>query len=269
MKLRVVANDQQCLALELIPAGQWLLAGLGGLLMLLGPVIVYLLGWVVSVDFHDGRLEHRQSLLRCCWHQRKSIPLNTIQSFETEVRRNAIAATMVVVVHTKSGATVDLPVGDMAGEEKEKLVQQFNAVIASQVDFNYSSDVGAAIVGCLILGGSLFVAGLVCLFYLQVVSINGDREAGNLCIAKRRRLTPWNKLSTQCIQIGDFSHVASEELLVRSSQGIATTSHFVSVVDNSGRRIPLAHGPMFTDASRGQIADLITHWVQLRSDPKS
>lgn len=262
MKLKTLRNDSGQLSIQLLPTGEWLLVALGALLMLLGPILVYLLGWVVTIEMRDGTLEHQQSLLGLVWQETTSIPVSDIDLFQTEIRRSALAATMAVVVKSKIGQVQDLRVGDMAGEDKEKLVAQLNSSLVSGVAFRHASDQGAAIAGSLIFGGSMFALGLFCLNYLQTVWISGELSTGKICVRRRRRLFRWRTAEDQCIAISDFSHVASSECSVTTAGGPSASSQFVWLETKDGQSIPLAHGPMFTEASSQQLAQAITGWIQ-------
>jgi hypothetical protein len=263
MKVRCLKSDDRHLSIQLTPTGEWLLIALGGFLMLLGPIIVYLLGWVVTIDMRDGVFAHQQSLLQLFWTESKTLRYSEIQHFNTEIRQSAVATSMVAVIQKTDGQAEDLRLGDMSGDDKELLVEQLNTALQGPgIEFQYSSDPGAAIAGSLILGGTMLVAGAVCFYFLQIVWISGDRGTGKLCVHKRRRLSVWPMSPAQCIAISDFSHIASSEFAVATAGGPSASSRFLSLATIDGQSVPLAHGPMFTEASSQQISQLITAWVE-------
>jgi hypothetical protein len=260
MKIKTLEADPQHLLIELVPSGEWILGSFGGLLMLLGPITVYLLGWVVVMAIDESGFHHEQSLLQLVWYERKSIPLNDIERFDSEIRKDLIGQTIVVFVQKTDGKKVDLRVGDMSGDDKRALVERLNTSLSSGDKFHNTSDLGAAVAGSSLLGGTLFAAGLFCLSFLQSTLIVGDSKARTICVGKRRRLTPWRVSQTQCIAISNFSHVSIAEFNVRSARGITTSSRYVAIQTLDGQSVPLAHGPMFTDESSQQISEILSEW---------
>jgi hypothetical protein len=117
MKIKLLKNDDRNLSIQLAPTGEWLLVALGALLMLLAPIIIYLLGWVVTIDMRDGVFAHQQAMLQLFGTENKTLRYDEIQHFKTEIRKSAIATSMVAVIQKTNGRAEDLRLGDMSGDE--------------------------------------------------------------------------------------------------------------------------------------------------------
>lgn len=142
------------------------------------------------------------------------------------------------------------------GDKKREIAEQsLGALALDDGAFHYEED---GRIPAILLGGVCIGGGLICWFAIQVVTISGDRLRGTLTIHRRRRLLPWGESST--LKIGEIHEIRiiGETTDTGKHQ---VTSYQVWLDHQSGKPVPVAKGPLFTDGSAADLRKRLAAWL--------
>ena len=144
------------------------------------------------------------------------------------------------------------------------VVRELNEAISLEADYGYQS--GTQVWGFL-LGGTLFLGGLICLYMLQTSWIIGSRLDDLLTVTISRWLLPGKR--SDGIRLTEYGSIEHSVTTVGSDHGTSATSNSVFVQAKSGSTLPLARGPMFTDQSTAEIKKIVHGWATCTRLPKT
>lgn len=254
MNLVVKKETASELKLELRPGA--LILFIAGLIFIgAGLIVIRAMGDHIVFAVENGRLRYEKHSL---------LPRDT-GSFSLEaasvsgisiVLREKFSPSYEVVVES-GGKVYDTSFVSADGEKKREIAKQsLEALSREGGTFHYEEDGRLA---AIILGGTCVGGGLICWLAIQVVTITADRRRGTLTIHRRRRLLPWGEIST--LKIGEIHEIRiiGETTDTGKHQ---VTSYQVWLDHQSGKPVPVAKGPMFTDGSAADLRRRLAAWLQ-------
>ena len=111
----------------------------------------------------------------------------------------------------------------------------------------------------LFMGFVMILFGICLLFLLQTSTIIGSRNEHTLKVRIRHWLIPVSRESS--IELAEFACVDFTEMAINNPTGVSASSNSVLVQSKTGKKLPLALGPMFTEDSTQKIITIIEAWA--------
>ena len=261
MRIKVVENTRDQLIVRMVPTAAPVLF-LGGLLFfLLGPLTVWLLGYTTELKVNSDELSFKRAFLTRYDADEWSIPVDAIREIDTQVYAS-MGKTLDITIHTNSRG-LRVPFDNLDGDAKRALATRLKAAIASGNNFSESSGSGLPTIG-VILGAALTCAGLCCLYFLQTSTVIGSKEEQWLGVRISRWLFPLSRESR--IELSDFLTVNHKAFSI-TTDAPSASSNSVFVATKTGKTLPLASGPMFTEKSTEEIEMIVESWVRAANRP--
>ena len=170
MNIYVKENTPERLTVRLTPTSAPLVFGCGVLFLLSAPLVYWLLGFSSDLAIVGKEIKFRRAFLGKYFVTEKTIPVSEIRLIDTQVYESFASRTRDVTIHAVDD--IRIPLGGLDGPGKDVVVRELNEAISLEADYGHQS--GTQVWGFL-LGGTLFLGGLICLYMLQTSWIIGSR----------------------------------------------------------------------------------------------
>jgi membrane protein YdbS with pleckstrin-like domain len=257
MRIKVLENTSEQLIVRMVPTAAPVVVGCGLLLLLAGPWVVWVLGYTTDLELQSDELQFRRAFLGRFDVEERVIPIEEVQNVDTQVYAS-MGQTLDVTIRTQSG-DLRVPFSNLDGDAKIALASRLSNAIANAEDFSENSGMGTPMLG-FFLGAALALGGLICLVMLQTSTVVGSKGEGWLGVRTSRWLIPYNRESS--IELTEFETINHVEVEVNTHSAPSASSNSVFVKTKSGKALPLAAGPMFTDESTAEIKQIVGEWVR-------
>lgn len=182
-----------------------------------------------------------------------------IENVEIVVKDIGISRSLEIVV-VAGGEAYDTTFPNADGDLKRALVEASLDTLSGAGEAFYHQDNGK--VAGLLLGLVCIGGGLYCWNVIQSVTIVGDRAASTLRIRRSRRLL--GRAERQSIPLDEITRVRVEAHTLDTGK-LRTTSYQVEIALCEGEPVPVAYGPMFTEASAEELRSLLEGWLSERA----
>lgn len=253
MKLIIKKQSPTSLKLELRPNGVILF--IAGLVFIgAGLFTIRALGYHTVFAVEEGKLRYEQKAIFPPGVSGFTYAANEVQGLPVVIQENSRSYEIIVEAGGNAHPTYLVSVG--GDEKRETAARLLEALSIEGGTYHYEED-GRA--GAILLGGVCIAGGLICWFFMQVVTISTDRERGTFTIHRRSRFLPRGK--RRSVRVDEIRAVRIAD------ETISTVKHRVVsyqvYLDLDDEAVPVAMGPMFTDGSAEALRDQLTDWLGL------
>jgi|GEM_PF-3955747 len=256
MRISVLENTSDQLRVRMTPTAAVFMLVFSLLLILGGVFTARTLGTCSELTLKNSELHYRKSVYGRLFVEEKTFPASEVE-FDTHVYESSFGKTRDVRLRTGAGNT-RIPFPMLDGEGKRKIAEDFNAAVQLEENHVESSDSSGLALGAF-FGGLLAIGGLACLFFQQSSSLTLSRRHDKISISISRWLVPGAKHDS--MKLSEFEQVKSSEMKVGGNSTPTASSNYVFIQGKLGKTIGLAVGPMFTEDSTAEIAELINTWI--------
>ncbi|MEZ6095785.1 MAG: hypothetical protein R3C03_16400 [Pirellulaceae bacterium] len=257
MKIHLSENTPNRIVIGLVPTAWWAVVVFGLLFFALGPLVIWLLGFVVDLKLDEDEFVYRKAFFGQFWEERKELNSADIRNASTEIYEMAGGRILELTIHTKDQKFA-VPLSTLDGDAKELLAAEINDALDRKIPFQFNSGSGGVWSG-VVLGLALVMGGMTCIYFLQSVRIIGDRHDGTLCVSCRRWISPFT--DSRCIEMQNITGFEIDEVSVGGATTTTGTSYCVYANTKSGETLNLSKGPMFTEDSARELVQRLGDWL--------
>jgi hypothetical protein len=255
MATRVEISTVERLQLKARTNG-WLYFPLGLLLVFLGSLCFWIMGYTARIQVQNGRLNYSQDYFgvwRTCY---RSWSLAEVEKISVETLQYGIYASMEVFVYSQSGPyRLALPAAD--GDHKEEIAVQLERVLRGELG-QYSAESSTWVPG-LILATVCIAGRFLCWTVMESVTLEADSVARVVRIRRRRLLWPFTQVTSLPLEC--LARLQRQVAPSRTESGYEVCYHIL-VADNEGGLQTLSSTPLFTEHSSAVFLSLVKTWLK-------
>lgn len=253
MKLIIRKQTPSALKLELRPNGVILF--IAGLLFIgAGLFTIRALGYHTVFAMEGGKLRYEQKAIFPPGVSGFTYAADEVRGLPLVIQKHSRSYEIIVEAGGESHPTYLVSVG---GDEKREIAARLLEALSIEGGAYRFEEDGRA--GAILLGGVCIGGGLICWFFMQVVTISADRERGTFTIHRRSRLLPRGKRRELKVDEIRAVRIADETMSTSRHRVIS----YQVYLDLAGESVPVAMGPMFTNGSAEVLRAQLADWLGL------
>lgn len=253
MKLIIRKQTPSALKLELRPNGVILF--IAGLLFIgSGLFTIWALGYHTLIEVVNGKLRYEEKALFPPGVSGFTYAADEVRDLPLVIQKHSRSYEIIVEADGESHQTYLVSVG---GDEKREIAARLLEALSIEGGaYRFEEDSRA---GAILLGGVCIGGGLICWFFMQVVTISADRERGTFTIHRRSRFLPRGKRRELKVDEIRAVRIADETMSTSRHRVIS----YQVYLDLDDEEVPIAKGPMFSDGSAELLRTQLVAWLGL------
>jgi|GEM_PF-5352497 len=224
---------------------------------LAGIFVLSLLGDTIRLSIEDDEFHYERKFLGLA--ARETIVLPVAEIVECEIRLHGrVFPSYDVFIDTAANTSHRIWLPSYDGDRKKELADTLIDLLATPGAEWSASD--APVFLALLLALPCLAGSFIIVFSLQEVLLTGSRDSGILTIHRKRTLIPQGEIDK--VSLADYRGIEKKKHTSQTARGQRMVSYQVQIRQAKGKPVPLAKGPLFTDASASRAIEIIQRWVE-------